>query len=138
MSDYHVEQFNGSFSQTNRYKDPPSLSPPSKEVDAAWKVFQEGRRRFTRKIRVSLTYIGVGTIRISREDIEKLGKDPDTAVQYPQEYGGGYMGYVESIHMVHCLDLIRKMTWQDQYANDSYFGDEPLMIRAHTGKPGLS
>ncbi len=71
---------------------------------------------------------------MSQTDVEGLDKDPSISVRYPEEFDGGYMGYVESIHLLHCLDLLRQMTWKDHYSDNPYFTDPPLMLRAHVGK----
>ncbi|KAG1724443.1 uncharacterized protein EDB91DRAFT_1062841, partial [Suillus paluster] len=47
-------------------------------------------------------------------------------------YGGGYMTSMESNHMVHCLNMLRKVTWGDHYGpsgNDVH--ESPEYFRIH-------
>ena len=44
----------------------------------------------------------VGYFRISREDLDRIGGDPNS-VQWPPELGGGYIGFLESLHQIHCV-----------------------------------
>ena len=77
----------------------------------------------------------VGAIRISEDDILALGKDPKDSVRWPAKYGGGYIGFVESLHMLHCLDFVRKMTFRPEYyGDDAYFQEAEFGIRRHAGK----
>lgn len=46
--------------------------------------------------------IAGGAFRISAEDMVRIG-EPLTAAQWPAKYGGGYVGYVEVLHQLHCL-----------------------------------
>lgn len=76
----------------------------------------------------------VGAIRITEDDVRALGKDPRDSVRWPEKYGGGYIGFVESLHMLHCLDFVRKMTYHDHYVNDTYFQEDPFGVRRHAGR----
>ncbi|KAG1787771.1 uncharacterized protein HD556DRAFT_1407595 [Suillus plorans] len=33
--------------------------------------------------------------------------------RYPDEYGGDYMATVEVIHQLHCIDMLRRVSWGD-------------------------
>ena len=39
----------------------------------------------------------------SRETLENIGADPDTSVELPAEYGGGYEGILGMTHQLHCI-----------------------------------
>ena len=89
---------------------------------------------------------------MTREDVVKMGKSPEDAVQLPGSLGGGYMGTVEVFHQLHCLvsetsntfavelrshllqDVIRKYTYLDYYGpkNPEFWGDH--LIRMHLGR----
>jgi len=43
-----------------------------------------------------------GSFRISPEDLERIGGKP-FAAQWPPEAGGGYIGFLEVLHQVHCV-----------------------------------
>lgn len=39
----------------------------------------------------------------NREVLVKIGADPDTSVELPAEYGGGYEGILGMTHQLHCI-----------------------------------
>ncbi|KAK1149663.1 hypothetical protein N8T08_005215 [Aspergillus melleus] len=85
--------------------DPPSLFqlPPSPEVDAAWD-------------RISDTH----AIVLSRDEIVKIGRDPDEQWRFPPEYGYGddaYMGLLDVFHHLHCLNAMRQAAYPEYYFN---------------------
>ena len=43
-----------------------------------------------------------GAISISREELVKIGGS-EASVKLPPESGGGYMGWLEIYHQIHCL-----------------------------------
>lgn len=134
VNGYHTQQFEGSLLQSNKYKDPPSLAPPSKAVDEAWEIFKTSSKdpKTPRYHRLMMKI--VGAIRITEDDVKALGKAPNDSVRWPEKYGGGYIGFVESLHMLHCLDFVRKMTYPDHYVNDAYFQEDPFGVRRHAGR----
>ena len=76
---------------------PPSIwrARTGKEADIAWD-------------RIGST---VPPIAITADEVRAIGKNPDTAVRFPEEYGHGpdaYMASIEVFHHVHCLDKLRK------------------------------
>lgn len=44
----------------------------------------------------------VGYFRISPDDLDRIGGDPNS-VRWPDELGGGYVGFLESLHQIHCV-----------------------------------
>ena len=42
---------------------------------------------------------------------------PRDSVRLPAESGGGYLGYVQMLHYIHCLYKL------NQYVNDEYYGN---------------
>lgn len=67
----------------------------------------------------------MGTHIISSEDVRKLGKDPEKAIRFPEEWGHGpdaHMATVDGIHLLHCLNSVRKSLW----INFDYYHKEPL------------
>lgn len=85
---------------------------PSKETDEAWA-----------KLYYPHTFV------LTREEVVKLGKDPNTAARFPDEQWGlgdeAYMGQLDVVHQIHCLNNLR------QRAFAPYFG-EPLKPRPET------
>ncbi|KAI4213616.1 MAG: hypothetical protein LQ351_003840 [Letrouitia transgressa] len=81
----------------------PSFSrlEPSEEVEAVWNERFEPKEAFA----------------ITREDVVRLGKDPDVPVKLPNEIFGlgfdAYMASFDSLHKTHCLNELRKMTFAD-------------------------
>ncbi|KAL4807362.1 hypothetical protein BDV18DRAFT_151968 [Aspergillus unguis] len=72
---------------------------PGPESDEHWHQFEK-----------VLTHI------VSREDIIKLGKDPDTVSRFDDEYWGfgddAYMVQLDIMHQIHCLNLLRKSAFE--------------------------
>lgn len=68
------------------------------------------------------------TFPISHDDVIALGKDPNTAVRFPNEdFGLGEEAYVASLdiqHKLHCLNQLRKMTFAD-------YGESMSKKKAH-------
>ncbi|KAF5856322.1 hypothetical protein ETB97_007530 [Aspergillus alliaceus] len=86
---------------------------PSAENDAAWAQFEK-----------------VLTHAVTREEIMKLGKDPETVARFDNEYWGmgddAYMVQLDVMHQIHCLNLLRKAAFAE------YPGYEPEL--SHKGK----
>ncbi|RAK99262.1 oxidase ustYa family protein [Aspergillus ibericus CBS 121593] len=75
--------------------------PPSPEVDAAWNRLAN-----------------INPIVISRDDVIKLGRDPEDAAKWPESFGFGsqaYIGRLDIFHQIHCLDWLRRETYFDHY-----------------------
>ncbi|KAL4789742.1 hypothetical protein BDV19DRAFT_394783 [Aspergillus venezuelensis] len=68
---------------------------PSPENDASWEQYE-----------TIFTHV------VSRKDILKLGKDPDTVARFEDEYWGlgddAYMVQLDVMHQIHCLNILRK------------------------------
>ncbi|KAF2804554.1 uncharacterized protein BDZ99DRAFT_397559 [Mytilinidion resinicola] len=86
----HTEIFQNSF-----WEDSPYKGPPTEEILARWH---------------HITH--TGPLNITREEMEGLELSTD-AVQYPEEFGGGYVAYLESAHQLHCLQAL----WEDHHWN---------------------
>lgn len=75
--------------------------PPSREVDDAWE-------RIT----------NVRPIPVTREDVLKLGKEPEQFAKFPESFGFGpeaYMGRLDIFHVIHCVDQVRREAYFDHY-----------------------
>jgi hypothetical protein len=85
-------------------QDPPSIyrGKPGPEVDAAWKDLTAEH-----------------AIPISADEVKKLGKDPKTAVKFPESFGYGsdaYVAQVDVFHQIHCLDALREEMHRNYYS----------------------
>ncbi|KAG5926712.1 hypothetical protein E4U42_003013 [Claviceps africana] len=93
--------------------------PPSAAVDAAWESIAE-----------QLPHA------ISREDVIRLGKDPDRTAKWPPEWGFGpdaYIAELDIVHTVHCLNAIRRdVHWRHYFGRRYPDGRFPEMHRTHT------
>jgi len=73
---------------------------PGPENDAAWHQYEK-----------VLTHV------VTREEIIKLGKDPDTVARFDDHYWGlgndAYMVQMDVMHQIHCLNLLRKAAFAD-------------------------
>ncbi|KAL8940753.1 MAG: hypothetical protein Q9216_002633 [Gyalolechia sp. 2 TL-2023] len=94
----------------------PSFSPlePGPSTDAIWESFEP-----------------LNVFPISRADIIGLGKDPNTAVHFPNDIFGlgedAYMAGYDSLHKTHCLNELRKMTFED-------YGEHAPVVKKKHGK----
>ncbi|KAL3264051.1 hypothetical protein ABHI18_001192 [Aspergillus niger] len=54
---------------------------------------------------------------LTREEIGKLGQNPDTAARWDREYWGHdedlYVGKLDISHQIHCLDTLRQKAYDD-------------------------
>lgn len=57
-------------------------------------------------------------IPLSADDVRGLGKDPAQAVQFPDDWNdvpkGSYMGQLDTFHKIHCLNQLRKITFEGE------------------------
>ncbi|KUJ08740.1 uncharacterized protein LY89DRAFT_711424 [Mollisia scopiformis] len=86
---------------------------PDPEVEAAWEEFDSIR-----------------TFPITADEVRKLGKDPELAVKFPEEYGLGAEAYVAQLdifHQIHCLNLLRHLA-SAEYDRDPEHGKHPFSI----------
>ncbi|KAG1810546.1 uncharacterized protein BJ212DRAFT_1279090, partial [Suillus subaureus] len=84
-------RFNGTLGTPSIYR-----GSPSPEINAAWD-------------RMSLN---ARPVRMTLEQLLRTGEKPSPAMtRYPDEYGGGYMAIVEVIHQLHCIDMLRRVSW---------------------------
>ncbi|USW55921.1 Putative mycotoxin biosynthesis protein UstYa [Septoria linicola] len=101
-----------------------SLSPeeallrsyPSPESEALWCEYEE-----------------IGTLVISSDEVRRLGKDPETTVKAPVEFGYGpdaHLAMLDGQHAIHCLNTLRR------YAYREYF--YPNLTTTSSSPPGKS
>ncbi|KAI2626887.1 hypothetical protein GGS21DRAFT_266069 [Xylaria nigripes] len=86
---YTTVQFNGSL-----WYDSPFKGPPTPEVEDAWQSIMQ-----------------YGTISVTKSDYERVNHSVRTAVQFPEEAGGGYLATMVGTHQLHCLHFV----WQDHH-----------------------
>ncbi|PHH79282.1 hypothetical protein CDD82_2496 [Ophiocordyceps australis] len=86
--DYVELTYNGSLWHQGLYK-----GPPTPQVNQAWEDL-----------------MAFGAIRVTAEDIQRVGHSLD-AVQFPPQVGGGYLAVTIGTHHIHCLHYI----WQDHH-----------------------
>ncbi|WQF82420.1 Putative mycotoxin biosynthesis protein UstYa [Colletotrichum destructivum] len=80
--------------------------PPSPEVDAAWS-------------RVTSTHL----FPLRRDEVIKMGKDPDFVALMPEEFGFGeglHAGFMDVFHKIHCLDVLRREAHRQGFLSDYY------------------
>jgi Mycotoxin biosynthesis protein UstYa len=76
--------------------------------------------------KVDEAWARIGDIRpisITRDDIIKIGKDPAIAVKFPESFGLGpdaYVGRLDVLHQIHCLDALRREANFDYYYGFAY------------------
>lgn len=77
----------------------------------------------------------VGDQWISESDIRRLGM-PETSlkVDHPQTGEQGYRVGIEVFHQLHCINLLRRVTYNDYYRTLSgELGVSREMLQKHTG-----
>ncbi|KAG0697868.1 hypothetical protein DFH29DRAFT_1003354 [Suillus ampliporus] len=106
-----IIRFNGSLGASSIYR-----GSPSPEIDAAWD-------------RISLD---ARPLRMTLEQLLRTGEKPSPSMaRYPDEYGGGYMATVEVIHQLHCIDMLRRVSWGDHYYHHGDMHESPEDFRTH-------
>lgn len=91
---------------------------PTPEVDEAW-------NRLTPN---------PWTIAISREDVEKLGRDPSRAAKWPESMGMGpeaYVARVDVFHQIHCLNSLRREIYFDHYYGNTWPDGRASSTKTH-------
>ncbi|KAG2051345.1 hypothetical protein BDR06DRAFT_1022753 [Suillus hirtellus] len=107
-----IIRFNGTLGTPPIYR-----GSPSPEIDTAWN-------------RISLD---ARPIRMTLEQLLRTGEKPSPAMaRYPNEYGGGYMATVEVIHQLHCIDMLRRVSWGDESSDSGHdVHESPKDFRIH-------
>ena len=77
---------------------------------------------------------------ISKEDMKRLGMPEwHLKVDNPATGESGYRVGIESFHQLHCLNLLRQVTYRDYYEPlGGPFARGADALKAHTGKSGLA
>ena len=57
-------------------------------------------------------------------------------VKHPQTGVEGYRVGLEAFHQLHCLDLLRQVTYKDWYGDIAGDLKDPNMLQMHTGRFG--
>jgi hypothetical protein len=107
-----IIRFNGTLGAPSLYS-----GGPSAEIEAAWN-------------RIS---VDARPVRMTLEQLLRTGEKPSPSMaRYPDEYGGGYIASVEVIHQLHCLNMIRKVSWgvHNETLGHEYH-DSPEDFRIH-------
>ncbi|KAJ5959318.1 uncharacterized protein N7479_006468 [Penicillium vulpinum] len=112
----HLVQFNGTLGHPSEF-----TGDPSPELDAVWDKW---------------AYVKYASIP-PKEFLKLPGADPEAARLTP-EYGGGYIGFLEISHQLHCLNMMRQAMNQDYYNNPDFpeqqapvFTDRPFTVKMH-------
>ncbi|KAF8812984.1 hypothetical protein BYT27DRAFT_7181937 [Phlegmacium glaucopus] len=112
--EYSTVRFNGSLDFPSPYRGFPTAA-----LDQAWD-------RIT-------TNNSLWPIRISDEDLKKINKSGRPSnVKYKEIDGGGNMGSIEVFHQLHCLNMLRKSTYPNEYPEiQELWNTRPKFIRNH-------
>jgi len=100
--------FDGEFFSPSKFR-----GYPNSEIDAAWD---------------NITL--VGSLAISRADMIRINKLVPSSADLPEEVNESYQGSIEVFHQLHCLNLLRQMTYSDYYREEEWFSNP--MLRTHT------
>ncbi|KAG0700057.1 hypothetical protein DFH29DRAFT_808109, partial [Suillus ampliporus] len=107
-----IIRFNGTLDAPSIYR-----GRPSPEINAAWDRISFDAR----------------PVRMTLEQLLRTGEKPSPVMtRYPDEYGGGYMTTVEVIHQLHCIDMLRRVSWDDNHESSGHgFHESPEDFRIH-------
>ncbi|KAH3631723.1 hypothetical protein KXW27_001596 [Aspergillus fumigatus] len=93
---------------------------PGAENDAAWGQYEK-----------ILTHV------VTRDQILKLGKDPETVARFDNDYWGmgddAYMVQMDVMHQIHCLNLLRKAAFADYPGYEPELDEKDKMWWIHLG-----
>ncbi|OAA36116.1 hypothetical protein BBO_08288 [Beauveria brongniartii RCEF 3172] len=102
LDDVEIPSFTAKINGTLFPKEHRSIAreEPSSVNDEAWHKFEK-----------VLTHV------VTRDEIIKLGKDPETVARFEDEYWGmgndAYMVQLDVMHQIHCLNLLRKAAFAE-------------------------
>lgn len=108
---FSTQRFNGALRAQNEFR-----GPPSQEIDDAWDeiLHPEG-----------------GLVRLSKEQVERVNAS-EYAAEYTEDLGGGYIGSIEALHQLHCVNMLRQVTYLDYYLpKKKEWRDDPQTLRFH-------
>ena len=79
----------------------------------------------------------MGDQMIAPTDLSKLGMpESSLKVTHPETGKQGYRVGVEVFHHLHCINLLRRVTYKDYYEPlGGEFSHGPEALQAHTGEP---
>ncbi|KAJ3510759.1 hypothetical protein NLJ89_g4492 [Agrocybe chaxingu] len=114
VADYNKEltTFNGTFNRKSIYRGHPNL-----QIDEAWNRIVSNMK----------------PTRLTKEQLDRMGiKITPSKVRFSDEDGGGYMGTIEIVHQLHCLNTLRKYVHYEYYKKfDPLFDDAGPKIFHH-------
>ncbi|KAH8805226.1 hypothetical protein F5884DRAFT_859835 [Xylogone sp. PMI_703] len=102
-------QYLGEFGQPSIYR-----GQPNPDLDAAWEEISDS-----------------GVFSVTEEEMARIGKLSNSSVMLPPEAGGNYMASMEAVHQMHCLNLLRKFSYREYYADKSEHFAHPGKFRIH-------
>lgn len=107
-----IVRLNGTWDRHSPYR-----GSPSPELEAAWdRITADGR------------LLGM----TSEQVVRAGGEITPHLARYPDEYGGKYLMTVETIHQLHCINMVRQSTWGGHYTqHDLDFNHNPDEWRIH-------
>ncbi|KAI1416921.1 hypothetical protein F5Y13DRAFT_185759 [Hypoxylon sp. FL1857] len=76
-------------------------------------------------------------VSFSRDEFAAMGMDLEGSAKFTEEYGGGYIGFLEISHQMHCLNVIRQAYHWEYYEKPenkkwaTWLYDNPITIKVH-------
>lgn len=115
------------------------MGKPRPELDEAWAKFSDGTqiscRYFTllkchfRKRQILIVIVG-NLIMLNQTALQALGSNATEATQAE----GQYLALPEYLHQMHCLDIVRKSYFREDYRDFPLFQLSEDQIWGHIGK----
>ena len=102
LDEVQIPMFTSKINGTFFTPEHPSIArqDPSSEVDELWKDLEILR-----------------TVVVTKDDIIKMGKDPETVAKFDNDYWGfgddAYMAEMDVFHQIHCLNMLRRKAFGD-------------------------
>ncbi|KAJ3493513.1 hypothetical protein NLG97_g4684 [Lecanicillium saksenae] len=120
----HDTRFNGTLGKNSEFSG--HWGDPNEAVDKEWHKWGFGE---------SVKYASFST-----EEFASMGMDLEGSAKFTQEYGGGYIGFLEISHKMHCLNVIRQAYHREYYEKPenrkcaTWLDDRPITIKVHISK----
>ncbi|KAI1456424.1 hypothetical protein F4805DRAFT_432819 [Annulohypoxylon moriforme] len=118
-NELHEVRFNGTLGKNSEFTG--HWGDPNEAMDRAWNKW--GFVKYAS---------------FSREEFEAMGMDLEGSARFTEEYGGGgYIGFLEISHQMHCLNVIRQSLHRDYYERPEniiwadWLNDNPVTIKVH-------
>ncbi|KAK5989599.1 hypothetical protein PT974_07853 [Cladobotryum mycophilum] len=114
----HDVKFNGTLGKNSEFSG--HWGDPNEEMDRQWNKW--GFVKYAS---------------FSRDEFAAMDLDLEGSAKFTEEYGGGYIGFLEISHKMHCLNVIRQAYHREYYEKPenkkwaTWLNDRPITVKVH-------